>query len=456
MSERRKVLSLFYEQKDEMTQRINDGIEKYRKGDAKIVVKGADGAPVRNAKVSVKQTNHEFKFGANLFMLDEFETAEKNEKHNMAFADVFNMATLPFYWNANEPEEGQKRYDKNSEKMYRRPTIDLCMEYCKENGIEPRAHCLNYDLMRPEWSDKLSLEEYKKALEERFKELAERYSDDIPCWEVINETLCVPAPEKRSCFFYEPDLVEWSFKTAEKYFKNNEITINESNWQVFDKNYAFKHNRSAYYMLIERALKNGARIDAVGMQCHVCYKKEEEEKLATSPYYDPEYHYALLDTYAQFGKPLQITEVTVPAFSNDPEDEEIQAEILKNLYSIWFSHPAMEQIVYWNLADGYAFVSDPDPEKRRASMGDMTRGENIFYGGLFRFDMTPKPAYYALKNLIKNEWNTKEQLATDSNGNACFKGFYGTYDVEIEVNGKVIKKQINLTKSGEKVFNIEV
>ncbi|MBQ4515549.1 MAG: endo-1,4-beta-xylanase [Clostridia bacterium] len=456
MSERRKVLSLFCEQKDYMNERINDGIEKYRKGNAKIVVKDSSGAPVRNAKVCVKQTNHEFKFGANLFMLDEFETTEKNEKHNKAFADVFNMATLPFYWNANEPEKGQKRYDKNSEKMYRRPTIDLCMEYCKENGIEPRAHCLNYDLMRPKWTDELSLEEYKKVLEERFKELAERYSDDIPCWEVINETLCVPAPEKRSYFFYEPDLVEWSFKTAEKYFKNNEITINESNWQVFDKSYAFKYNRSAYYMLIERALKNGAKIDAIGFQCHVCYKKEEEARLATSPYYDPKFHYNLLDTYAQFGKPLQITEVTVPAFSNDPEDEEIQAEVLKNLYSIWFSHPDMEQIVYWNLADGYAFVSDPDPKKVKASMGDMTRGENIFYGGLFRFDMTPKPAYYALKNLIKNEWNTKEQLITDNDGVANFKGFYGTYDVEVEVNGKIIKKQINLSKSGDKEFNIEV
>ena len=57
---------------------------------------------------------------------------------------------------------------------------------------------------------------------------------------------------------------------------------------------------------------------------------------------------------------------------------------------------------------------------------------------------------------LKNEWNTKEQLTTDNGGVACFKGFYGTYDVEVEASGKIIKKQINLSKSGEKEFSIEV
>lgn len=72
-----------------------------------------------------------------------------------------------------------------------------------------------------------------------------------------------------------------------------------------------------------------------------------------------------MDTYAKFGKPLQITEITIPAYSNDPADEEIQSQIIKNLYSIWFSHPAMEAIIYWNLPDGYA---------HRAVPGDMTQG----------------------------------------------------------------------------------
>ena len=61
------------------------------------------------------------------------------------FKSIFNMATLPFYWSSIEPKKGELRYDKNSEKYYRRPPIDLCMEYCEENKIEPREHALAYE-----------------------------------------------------------------------------------------------------------------------------------------------------------------------------------------------------------------------------------------------------------------------------------------------------------------------
>ena len=45
-------------------------------------------------------------------MLDELETEEKNEKYKKCFAELFNMATLPFYWRDLEPEKGKQRYDK--------------------------------------------------------------------------------------------------------------------------------------------------------------------------------------------------------------------------------------------------------------------------------------------------------------------------------------------------------
>ena len=61
------------------------------------------------------------------------------------------MATLPFYWNATEPEEGKTRYAKNSPKLYRRPPIDLCIEFCEKHGIEPREHGLAYEHLFPEW-----------------------------------------------------------------------------------------------------------------------------------------------------------------------------------------------------------------------------------------------------------------------------------------------------------------
>lgn len=449
MGERKKVLELFDEQKEFLEEKVNFGIEQYRKGYANLVVKDSEEKPVSGAKIKLNQKSHEFRFGANLFMLDELETDEKNEAYKKYFADTFNMATLPFYWDATEPEKGKTRYDKDSEKLYRRPAIDLCIEFCEKYGIEPREHALAYDAFFPKWLYGASVSEVKLVLEKRYKEISERYKDKIPTIEVTNEMEWVKG---KTVFYDEPDYVEWCFKLAEKYFSANQLVINEHT----SASWADKcRPTDKYYAYTEAAILKGARIDAVGMQYHMFYNAEEEYK-KTRPYYNPENLYKHMDLYSNFGKPLQITEVTVPAYSNDAEDEAIQAEIIEKLYSIWFSHSNVEQIIYWNLVDGYAHLWDPSPEKIKASQGDMTLGENYYYGGLLRFDMTPKPAYYTIKNLIQKKWHTEREVATNSDGKAKFKGFYGEYDVEITVGEKVINKKINLTAKGKKEFNFNI
>ena len=449
MNERRKVLELFEKQKEFMDDHVSSGIERYRKGDAGIIVKYKDGNPISGAKLKISQKSHEFKFGANLFMLDELETKEKNKAYKEYFADVFNMATLPFYWDSTEPEKGKTRYAKDSVPLYRRPPIDRCIEFCEKHHIEPREHALAYERFFPKWLYDASVPEIKIALENRYREISERYKDKIPTIEVTNE---VCWEDKKTAFYDEPDYIEWCFKLAEKYFSANQLVINESGrfaWQdtarVTDR----------YYSYIESAILKGARIDAIGMQYHMFFRAEKEYE-STRNYYDPQNLYKCMDLYSNFGKPLQVTEVTIPAYSNNTEDEEIQAEILEKLYSIWFSHPNMEQIVYWNLADGYSHFPDPDPEKIKASQGNMSLGENYFYGGLLRFDLSPKPAYHTIKNLIQNKWHTEKSLVTSCDGEASFRGFYGEYDVEIEVDGKIINKKINLSKKGKKQFLIEV
>ena len=72
MNDNRQVLELFEEQKEDWTQRAEDGIERYRKGDARLTVTDKEGNPVAYGKVKLNQKSHAFRFGANLFMLDEF------------------------------------------------------------------------------------------------------------------------------------------------------------------------------------------------------------------------------------------------------------------------------------------------------------------------------------------------------------------------------------------------
>ena len=443
MKYNRSVLDLFHQHAQETDARVKAGIEANRKGPMTLVFKDADGKILDNVHVKVVQKTHDFKYGADLFMLDEItDSQEKNEAYKEYFAAAFNLATLPFYWRDLEPEPGKPRYAKDSPRIYRRPPPDLCVEWCEAHGIEPKAHCLNYSSFTPDWA-RGDIQKEKVLLEKRFRELAERYASRIPMWEVTNETFW--GPDCRiSNFYQEPDFVEWSFKAAERHFAANELVINESNCRIWNDGW-FYRSRSPYYMQIERAMLKGARIDSIGMQFHMFHGADMEMVMSESKtYYDPQRIFDVMDTYAALGKPLQITEITIPAYSNDPGDEETQAEILRELYRIWFSHPAMEAIIYWNLPDGYAWGAEP---------GDMTVGENIYYGGLCRFDLTPKPAYHVVKDLFGKEWRT--DFERDVGGVFSFRGFKGAYELEATANGKTVRKTFRIHPAAPNRIEVE-
>ncbi|MBE6726467.1 MAG: hypothetical protein E7576_14950 [Ruminococcaceae bacterium] len=437
MARRETALKYFREQKDSIRARAESGIEQYRKRDAEIKIVSEDPLP-DDVTVTAEQKTHEFRFGANLFMLDEFETEEKNALYREKFPEVFNLATVPFYWSDLEPEEGHPRFSKDSPRVYRRPAPDLCVEYCRERGIEPKCHCLNYDSFLPPWLENATVDEHKRKLEKRFREIAERYARDIPSFEVTNETL----QRGKSAFFYEPDFLEWSWRLADRYFPANRLVINDYNvW--FPETY---NNRHAYYMQIERLMQNGIRhIDSVGMQFHSFFPLSSEPAMAAARY-NPETLLKLMDTYAPLGLAEQVTEMTVPAYSGSEEDEEIQADLIEGLYTTFFSHPSMEAVIYWNLADGYAY---------RAVPGDMTAGENVYYGGLLRFDLSEKPAFRRLKKLIREDWHTTAEVKV-SNGKASFRGFCGDYEIRVRSGETEFVTKFTLSKRGNNTLTVHL
>ena len=439
MSRRDTALRFFNNQSEELKLRAKSGIELYRKGNADITIRTADGSPLpENITVEAEQVNHEFRFGANIFMLDEFECEEKNVIYRKKFAELFNLATLPFYWSDLEPEQDKPRFAADSPKRYRRPPTDLCVDYCREKGIEPKCHCLNYDSFVPSWVVDKTVEEHKALLDKRFREIAERYADSIPSFEVTNETL----QRSRSKFFFEDDFLEWSYRTADRYFPNNRLIINDYNiW--FPESY---NNRLAYYMQIERLLRSGiTHLDSIGMQFHSFFPLSAEERMAATRY-NPDRLYALMDAYAKLQLAQQITEMTIPAYSDKAEDEEIQAELIRGVYTTFFSHEAMEAVIYWNLVDGYAHNAKP---------GDFSGGENLYYGGLLRFDMSEKPAYKTLYDLIHKEWHTSEKIKAQ-NGKASFRGFYGDYKLNVIADGKTVPADFTLSKNSNSRITVVI
>ena len=441
---RELYMKAYYEHKDEVDARIAEGIEKNRKGWCKVRLTDENGKPVAGKKIKLTQKTHDFKYGANIFMLDEFKDEADNAEYRRFFKEYFNLATVPFYWKDLEPTEGKPRYDKDSEKVYRRPAPELCMEYCEENGITPKLHCLVYESWTPDWLIKLPLDEVKKKYEERFRQISERFSGRMLEFEVINELLCEQQWNHKTALSEERDIVEWSFNTARKYFPNETLVINEGN-PIQDL--ARLDYRHPYFMMIENALLKGVQIDKIGLQNHLFtgISAHTPEEYDNSVRWDvkmnnPMTHFKGLDIIAELGLPLEFTEVTVPTFGDTEEDEELQADMLKLWYSVWFSHPAVDTIVYWNTVDGTAYA------------GNSNWNENNCRGGLFHNDLTPKKSALMLKRLFGEIWHTDLELTTDKNGYVEFRGFYGDYTVETDE----AKFEIGLHKNEGNSFELSL
>lgn len=426
---RELYMKAYDDNKEAVDARIADGIEKYRKGDCKVVLTDKSGAPIAGKKVKIKQTNHDFNFGANIFLLDEFGIDEYNAAYRELFKNHFNAATVPFYWNGIEPEQGKPRYDKNSPKVYRRPAPDLCLEYCNENNIRPKLHCLVYDKFVPEWMTELGEDEVLAKYEQRFKEIADRYTGKMFEFEVINEILQMYFWNRKECstVFDRKDLGEWAFKLARKYLPNETLVINDGNLynEIGNKGH-FSH----FYLLCENLILKGAEIDKIGMQHHLftgvtAQNQEDYDNSVRNgvDFNNPVKLFKMLDVMADFNLPFEITEITVPTFGDTEEHEQLQADMLKLWLSVFFSHPIVNTAVYWNTVDGYTY-EDPSGKWN----------ENNCRGGLWHHDLTPKKAANMLYDLTHKVWHTEVELTTDANGEVEFRGFYGDYEIEVDGN----------------------
>ena len=104
-------------------------IEKHRKADATIRVVDAEGKPVGGVRVSVEQTGHEFLFGCNIYMFDRYRNEAQNAAYKQRFEELFNYATVGFYWRWYEPQRGKPQYE----------YTDKVVEWCRATRDSPEG-----------------------------------------------------------------------------------------------------------------------------------------------------------------------------------------------------------------------------------------------------------------------------------------------------------------------------
>lgn len=383
----------------DVQKKIDEDIEKNRKSDAVYKIKNVK----VGTEVQVTQISHDFLFGGNIFLFGDLGTPEKNKRYEETFGRLFNAATVPFYWKTLEPEHGKPRYQAGSSYEYRRPATDPVVEFCESKGINMNGHAIIYGMRRwghPSWmpEDRKMMEKY---FENHIRELAERYKGRIQRWDVVNE------PTDQANRGIMPD--DYTYKCylwAMKYFPDSvQLNINDSDmhWEMT----LFRR----YLEIVRNMIDRDIRMDNVGMQMHI-FNPEESRKIANgADILTPEKICERLDLMAETGRPLHVSEVTISAPDNTDEGKTIQAEIARNLYRLWFSHPKVMGITWWNVVDGGAAPGEPS------------------ISGLFDQDLNPKPVYQVLDNLINHEWKTNLTVRTDRNGIIKFRGFNGKYKI---------------------------
>lgn len=407
--------------------KIDEGIERNRKGEATLEFLDRDGRPVKDVSVSIRQESHEFLFGCNLFVLGQLRTPELNTKYEEAFTRLFNFATIPFYWRDLEPEEGRLRFAEGSKPIWRRPSPDVLLKWCLANHITPKGHCLMYakSMFMPEWTAKDDPGKLIKQSEKHIHGIAERYKDDIFIWDVANEEIG-RSRHPEEWHKVPEDYLSWCFRRASLEFTDKTMLIYN------DGSEAFTYTND-YISIFKKLLAQGAEVGGMGIQMHAY----DREAMLKGKLYPPAAQLEAFDKMGELNLPIYMTEITIPGREED--GPELQAEIVENLYRLWFSIPQMAGITWWNLGDSTAFGN-----------------ENKAMGGLLDSNMNPKPAYEALDRLINHEWKTDLEITGNSQGNVSFRGFYGKYKITASHNGKLIEREINLSKGGRNKFTIQL
>jgi GH35 family endo-1,4-beta-xylanase len=275
----------------------------------------------------------------------------------------------------------------------------------------------------PDWLPK-DPEALKALYRKRFRELSERYAKDIAIWEVVNESqICAS-----NYPFYAEDraYVAWAFREAAPLFgESNRLMINDIT--QFNERLPAENT---YYRQIRGLLEQGVRIDGLGLQFHLWFEPKLMECHLAGERYLPGRMLDVYEAFAAFRRPLYVTEITVPT-PQGADGEAEQALVVRNLYRLWFSAPAMAGVTYWNLGDSMAHDK-----------------ENTAAGGLIDKNLNPKAAYRALDELINRTWRSRAEGVTDAEGSLAFRGFYGTYEGQVTRGGVTQTFPLRLSKGG--------
>jgi endo-1,4-beta-xylanase len=371
-------------------------IEKIRKGDFRVQLVDASGAPLASTKVKFSLRRHGFGFGSAI----DSSMLLRDDPDGERYRDIIDRYFPRVVY---ENELKWHTWERHGEAEHERSLRSF--DWFTKRGIAMRGHVLVW----PSWQylpqSARDLRDQPEALREHtdqhIREMVGRTRGRFTDWDVINE----PFAHNDLMKILGDEVMAGWFKAAReadpdvKLFLNDYAGLANEGLDTPHKDHFEKTTR----FLID----NGAPIDGIGLQCHFGW--------SVTP---PELALKELDRWGALGLEVQITE-----FDVETTDEDLQADYTRDLLTLAFSHPSVTAIMIWGFWEGRHWKPD---------------------AALWRRDWSIKPNGRVWTDLTTREWHTAGEAVTDENGWLSFRGFHGIYQIDA---GTGASHQVSLDKS---------
>lgn len=356
-------------------------IERERKADLSVRVRGADGKPLAGTEVTLVLRRHEFGFGSAVtagLLTAQTEDARRYREivERLFSCIVFENDLKDFGW---EPEAWGKQ-DKLRQ-------LDQAFGWLEQRRIAVRGHYLMQIAVPPNLAKVTDPEAIRRHFLQTAEERLAFAKDRVREWDVINHPVAWggadminrrPGLEKLDREIYA--LAQRS--TSLPFFVNED--------QLFRPG----RQSDETFEYIRQLKEEGFRVDGVGNQAHV------DDTFLPSP----EHVLAVTDRFATLVPRQAITEFDITTV----DDEELAADYTRDLMIACFSHPAYTGFLLWGFWEGSHWKPEAASWNRDWSI--RKRGE-------------------VLEEWLGRRWTTTVTVTTGKGGIARWRGFPGRYEI---------------------------
>lgn len=371
-------------------------IDQHRKTDLTVRVLGADNRPLAGARIEVEQQRHAFRFGTALAPDPLLRDTEDGKQYQKTVVELFNAGVL----------ENAHKWRAEPDNWFPVGTADRMLDWCERHKLAMRGHCLvwlNYEHL-PVALRSLRGDELHAALKERIQSAVQKNRGRVYVWDVVNE-----AVTNREIIneLGGEKLLKEIFQWAREADPKVGLAYNEFNI-LNEQGGMNQPHRERAARIIRDMQAAKTPLTHLGIQGHM-----------SSPFARARRLWEILDEWAKFKLPLEITEYDA-TLTHDQEN----ADYLREFLTATFSHPAIASFVMWGFWEGAHW---------RAHEG----------GAMFRRDWTPRPAVQVYKELLFKRWWTKAQTRTARDGEAKLRVFKGDYLVKVTHQGKTMTAHVD-------------